>query len=66
MCRRVIAHLKARKETRWHSFAENLDYPAKDNEHFLIFVNSRYENGEIRIIFRELTKGGGTYEHSDK
>ena len=66
VCRSVIAHLKARKETRWHSFAENLDYSAKDNENFLKFVNSRYENGEIRIIFRELTKGGGIYEHSDK
>ena len=66
VCRSVIAHLKARKETRWHSFAENLDYPNKDNEHFLKFVNSRLVNGEIKIILRELTKGGKTYEHSDK
>ena len=27
VCLTVIAHLRARKETRWHSFAENLDYP---------------------------------------
>ena len=27
VCLAVIAHLGARKETRWHSFAENLDYP---------------------------------------
>ena len=66
VCRSVIAHLKARKETRWHSFAENLDFPAKDNENFLKFVNSRLVNGEIKIIFRELTKGGEMYEHSDK
>ena len=25
VCLSVIAHLGARKETRWHSFAENLD-----------------------------------------
>ena len=58
-------HLKARKETRWHSFAENLDYPTKDNENFLKFVNSRLVDGEIKIIFRKLTKGGETYEHSN-
>lgn len=63
VCRSVIAHLKARHETRWHSFAENLDYPEKDNEHFLKYVNSRYENGELKIIFRDLVKGGESYEH---
>lgn len=30
VCLTVIAHLRARKETRWHSFAENLDYPEKE------------------------------------
>lgn len=29
VCKSVIAHLRARKETRWHSFAENLDYPER-------------------------------------
>ena len=33
VCKSVIAHLRARKETRWHSFAENLDYPEKDDRH---------------------------------
>lgn len=65
VCRSVIAHLKARKETRWHSFAENLDYPQKDNEHFKKYVNSRLENGEIKIIIRNLVEGGKSYEHSD-
>lgn len=66
VCRSVIAHLKARHETRWHSFAENLDYPAKDDAHWKKYVNSRMENGEIKIILRELTKEGQmTYEHSD-
>ncbi|MBQ8134726.1 MAG: adenylyl-sulfate reductase subunit alpha [Clostridia bacterium] len=65
VCRSVIAHLKARKETRWHSFAENLDYPEKDNENFLKYVNSRYENGKLNIIFRDLVEGGKVYEHHD-
>lgn len=63
VCRSVIAHLKARKETRWHSFAENLDYPEKDNEHWNKYVNSILENGEIKIITRELVEEGTNYEH---
>ena len=64
VCKSVIAHLAARKETRWHSFAENSDYPEKDNEHFRKYVNSRLENGKIKIILRELTaEGQRTYEH---
>ncbi len=65
VCRSVIAHLKARHETRWHSFAENLDYPEKDNENFLKYVNSRLENGEIKIIIRDLVERGAAYEHSN-
>ena len=64
VCKSVIAHLAARHETRWHSFAENLDYPEKDNINFRKYVNSRLENGEIKIILRELTaEGQRTYEH---
>ena len=65
VCRSVIAHLKARKETRWHSFAENMDYPAKSDD-WLKYVNSRKENGKIKIIIRDLVRGGDSYEHSDK
>lgn len=65
VCRSVIAHLKARKETRWHSFSENMDYPAKSDD-WLKYVNSRKENGEIKIIIRDLVRGGDSYEHSDK
>jgi adenylylsulfate reductase subunit A len=65
VCRSVIAHLKARQETRWHSFAENLDYPEKDDVNWRKYVNSRLENGEIKIILRELVEGGQTYEHSN-
>lgn len=65
VCRSVIAHLKARHETRWHSFAENLDYPNKDDKNFLKYVNSRLENGQIKIILRDLIERGTTYEHSN-
>ena len=64
VCKSVIAHLAARHETRWHSFAENTDYPEKDNEHFRKYVNSRLENGQLKIILRELTaEGQKNYEH---
>lgn len=63
VCKSVIAHLRARKETRWHSFAENLDYPEKDDRSFNKYVNSRLENGEIKIIIRDLVTGGEKYEH---
>lgn len=65
VCKSVIAHLRARKETRWHSFAENLDYPEKDDRNFNKYVNSRLENGEIKIIIRDLVTGGERYEHSN-
>lgn len=65
VCKSVIAHLRARKETRWHSFAENLDYPEKNDRNFNKYVNSRLENGEIKIIIRDLVTGGEKYEHSN-
>ena len=64
VCKSVIAHLAARKETRWHSFAENWDYPEKDNIHWRKYVNSRLVNGEIKTFTRELTaEGQKNYEH---
>jgi len=54
VCRSVIAHLKARKETRWHSFAENLDYPLKDNENWSKYVNSRMKNGKLEVSTKSL------------
>jgi adenylylsulfate reductase subunit A len=65
LCQSVIAHLKARKETRWHSFAENLNYPERDDINWKKYVNSRLENGEIKIIFRNLVEKGHTYEHTN-
>ena len=53
VCRAVIAHLAARKETRWHSFGENTDYPEQSGD-WMKYVNSRMENGEIKILYRDL------------
>ncbi|GHU37992.1 adenylylsulfate reductase subunit alpha [Clostridia bacterium] len=55
LCRSVIAHLAARKETRWHSFAENTDHPDKSGD-FDVYINSKLENGEIKVFTRELVK----------
>lgn len=55
VCRTVIAHLKARHETRWHCFAENSDYPERDDEHWKVFVNSRFVNGVTEIILRRVS-----------
>lgn len=54
VCEVLIEHLLARKETRWHGFAENLDYPDVSKE-FEKFVNSVMdEKGNIKIILRDL------------
>jgi len=62
VCLSVIAHLEARKETRWHSFQENLDYPQKSDE-WNKYINSKLENGQIKIIFRDLVGREEKYEH---
>jgi len=62
LCRSVIAHLAARRETRWHSFAENTDYPDISSE-MECYVNSRLENGNLKILFRPLVGEGEAYEH---
>ena len=64
VCKAVIAHLRARKETRWHSFAEHMDYPDKTPE-FEKYVNSKMIKGKIETFTRDLVKGGTVYEHTN-
>ena len=65
VCQTLIEHLRARKETRWHSFGENTDYPEESSK-WLKYVNSkRKPDGGIEIIFRELVTGGKVYECTD-
>jgi adenylylsulfate reductase subunit A len=53
LCRSLIAHLKARRETRWPGFSRYLDYPecTKDGQ---CYVNSQLVDNEIKIIYRRL------------
>lgn len=63
VCKALIAHLISRKETRWHSFNENLDYPKTDKDYFK-YVNSKMDNGTIKICFRDIVEED-TYEHTN-
>lgn len=65
VCLSVIAHLGARKETRWHSFAENLDHPDKSDE-WMKYINSKYIDGKLQIIYRDLVGREAHYEHNDR
>lgn len=65
VCKSVIAHLFARKETRWHSFDENLDYPKKSGD-WLKYVNSQMEDGKITVFTRKLVGREEHYEHHDE
>ncbi len=65
VCLSVIAHLRARKETRWHCFAENESYPNQDDENYLKYINSKLIDGEIKIIERSLANRRGTYEYQN-
>ena len=56
VCKSVIAHLKARKETRWRGFGQNMGYPGTKDDWDKKAVNSVYENGKIKILFRDLTQ----------
>lgn len=63
VCLALLAHLKSRKETRWHTFNENLDYPNTDNK-FDCYINSVLQNGEIKTFTRPLVKED-YYEHTN-
>lgn len=65
VCLSVIAHLGARKETRWHSFAENLDHPDKSDD-WMKYVNSKCIDGKFQIIYRDLVGREAHYEHNDR
>ena len=63
VARALIAHLLSRKETRWHTFNENLDYPETDEKYFK-YVNSIYEHGNFHIVLRDIVKEAA-YEHQN-
>lgn len=61
----LIAHLKERKETRWHSFGENLDYPKQDDDNYFLYINSVYQDGELKILKRNFVGREVYYEHKN-
>lgn len=63
VCKSLIAHLLYRKETRWHTFNENLDHP-KTDEKFFKYVNSKLINDKLEVFTREIVKED-FYEHSN-
>jgi len=62
LCGSLLVHLSARKETRWHSFAERIDFPDKSDK-WECYVNSRLENGKVNAVWRPLVGEGERYEH---
>ncbi|HDY74769.1 MAG TPA: adenylylsulfate reductase, partial [Euryarchaeota archaeon] len=50
----LIKHLLHRRETRWPGFTTNQDYPERDDEEWLKFVNTRLnpETGDVEIVER--------------
>ena len=63
VCKSLIAHLFYRKETRWHTFNENLDHP-KTDENFFKYVNSKLIDDKLEVFTREIVKED-FYEHSN-
>lgn len=54
VARVLVEHLLYRQETRWRAYQERIDYPQKDDNRWMTFVNSLYDNdsNEIRITER--------------
>ena len=63
VCKSLVAHLFYRKETRWHTFNENLDHP-KTDEKFFKYVNSKLIDDKLEVFTREIVKED-FYEHSN-
>ncbi|MDR2051289.1 MAG: adenylyl-sulfate reductase subunit alpha [Deltaproteobacteria bacterium] len=63
LCRSLLAHLEARRESRWPGFGEYAEYPEAEDR-WLLYVNSRLRAGEVRILFRDLVGKDERYEHT--
>lgn len=63
VCMALIHHLEARKESRWYNYMSSVDYPQRDDNKWLRYVNSVYRNGVFHTIYRKLTGRLDHYEH---
>jgi adenylylsulfate reductase subunit A len=59
----LIKHLLYRKETRWPIYQTRLDYPEKDDENWLKFINSIFDkyNDKVKIIEKDYDFYCGDY-----
>lgn len=51
--RAMVEHLLYRRETRWPGFQTRLDFPARDDHRWLVFVNSIYDRDSGRFSIME-------------
>lgn len=65
VCVILIAHLIARRETRWRCYEENADFPEINDNYWKKYVNSIYKDGKVNIIFRKIVGRNEVYEHKD-
>ncbi|MBR6228630.1 MAG: adenylyl-sulfate reductase subunit alpha [Eubacterium sp.] len=54
VCEVLINHLRERKETRWHIYGENTDYPFTDTRYDR-YINSFRDEEGLHMIERELS-----------
>ncbi len=65
VARVMVEHLLHRQETRWPCYQSRIDYPQRDDTHWLKFVNTVYLAGVDRIEIKErpCTEAVEAYEH---
>jgi len=57
VAQQLVAHMRHRKETRWHCYQERLDFPERDDARWMCFVNSvRRPDGSIEMIERPVVR----------
>ncbi|MCW3491263.1 adenylyl-sulfate reductase subunit alpha [Dethiobacter alkaliphilus] len=64
IARVVVEHLLHRRESRWPCYQERLDYPDRDDEKWLKFVNSRYDKAGDTVVLMERPYEGGVFDDS--
>ncbi|MCD8218001.1 MAG: adenylyl-sulfate reductase subunit alpha [Clostridiales bacterium] len=63
VCKTLIFHLLNRKETRWHIFGENQDYPETNPECFA-YLNSHIKDGKREALWRKIVTEN-EFRHTD-
>lgn len=66
VCQVLLEHLLARQETRWASYQDNRDFPQRDDDNWLKYVNSRVVEGRVEILYRDLVERDENYEHQSR